>query len=211
MNGKNVIFIAHRINTIKELQKIPHQYGVEVDLRDRGDRLILQHEPFLDGEDFEKYLKFYRHGTMILNIKSEQIELKVLDLLKKYRIRDYFFLDSSFGMIYLLTKEGEKNIAIRFSEFESIETVLAMEGKVQWVWCDCFTKLAIDQKDFKRLKEGGFKLCLASPELLGRPHDIASYKNYLARQGMELDAICTKTRNIKEWLNNKSPAVRSFS
>ena len=87
-------FIAHRVNTIEELKKVPKEYGVELDLRDFGERLILQHDPFMDGEDFEKYLKYYNHGTMILNIKSERIEHKVLELIKKYNIQNYFFLDS---------------------------------------------------------------------------------------------------------------------
>ncbi|ARU49511.1 hypothetical protein Sdiek1_2361 [Sulfurospirillum diekertiae] len=77
-------FIAHRINTIAELSQVPIEYGVELDLRDYGNRLILQHEPFTDGEDFEEYLKYYQHGTMILNIKSERIEHKVLELINKY-------------------------------------------------------------------------------------------------------------------------------
>ena len=63
-------YIAHRINTIKELKKIPKEYGVEIDLRDYADRLILQHEPFQDGEDFEEYLSHYNHEIMILNIKD---------------------------------------------------------------------------------------------------------------------------------------------
>jgi len=86
-----MLYIAHRINTISELKKIPRKYGVEIDLRDFGDRIILQHEPFLDGENFEEYLKYYNHGTMILNIKSEQIEFRVLEQLKKYKIYNYFF------------------------------------------------------------------------------------------------------------------------
>ena len=48
------------------------------------------------------------------------IELKVLELLKKYNIKHYFFLDSSFPMIHKLSKGGEKNIAIDFPEFEGM-------------------------------------------------------------------------------------------
>ena len=47
-------FIAHRINTIEELKQVPTEYGVELDLRDFGERLVLQHDPFKDGEDFEE-------------------------------------------------------------------------------------------------------------------------------------------------------------
>ena len=66
-------FIAHRINTISELRNLPTEYGVEIDLRDSLDgRIYIQHNPFESGEDFEKYLKEYHHGTMILNIKSEK-------------------------------------------------------------------------------------------------------------------------------------------
>ena len=85
-------FISHRINTIDELINTPNNFGVELDLRDYGDKIILQHDPFLPGEDFEKYLKYYKHGTMILNVKSERIELRILDLLKKYNVKKYFFL-----------------------------------------------------------------------------------------------------------------------
>ena len=192
-------FIAHRINTVEELKKIPTEYGVELDLRDRGERLILQHDPFKEGEDFEEYLKHYHHGLMILNIKSERIEHRVLELVHKYNVREYFLLDSSFPMIFLLSNEGEKNIALRFSELEGLDTILSMKGKVKWVWVDCFTKLPIDNKNFKILKEAGFQLCLVSPELQKRESDLADYKDYLHREGVLFDAICTKVYNTSKW------------
>lgn len=192
-------FIAHRINTVEELKKIPTEYGVELDLRDRGERLILQHDPFKDGEDFEEYLKHYHHGLMILNIKSERIEHRVLELVHKYNVREYFLLDSSFPMIFLLSNEGEKNIALRFSELEGLDTILSMKGKVKWVWVDCFTKLPIDNKNFQILKEAGFQLCLVSPELQKRESDLADYKDYLQREGVLFDAICTKVYNTSKW------------
>ena len=192
-------YIAHRINTIKELKSIPREYGVELDLRDFGNRLILQHDPFMDGEDFEEYLKCYDHGTMILNIKSERIEYKVLKLMQKYNVKKYFFLDSSFPMIYLLSKSGEKNTALRFSEFEGIDTILNMKGKINWIWVDCFSKLPITRENYKLLKESGFKFCLVSPELQGQDENLEEYKEYLKDGGIIFDAICTKIYNIKRW------------
>lgn len=192
-------FIAHRVNELAMLQALPVQYGCEIDLRDRGDRLILQHDPFKDGEDAEPFLAAYRHGTLILNIKSERIEQRVGELLHKYDIRDYFFLDSSLPMIVLLSRQGEGNIALRYSEYETIETVLNFAGKVRWVWVDCFTRLSLTRDDYLRLREGGFKLCLVSPELQGRPDDIVPYKKQLAQGGIEFDAICTKEYNIQKW------------
>ena len=192
-------YIAHRINTIKELKSIPREYGVELDLRDFGNRLILQHDPFMDGEDFEEYLKCYDHGTMILNIKSERIEYKVLKLMQKYNVKKYFFLDSSFPMIYSLSKSGEKNTALRFSEFEGIDTILNMKGKINWIWVDCFFKLPITRENYKLLKESGFKFCLVSPELQGQDENLEEYKEYLKDGGIIFDAICTKIYNIERW------------
>ncbi|KAB7892661.1 hypothetical protein [Poseidonibacter ostreae] len=192
-------YIAHRINTIEELKQIPKEYGVELDLRDYSDRLVLQHDPFTDGEDFEEYLKYYEHGTMILNIKSERIEHKVLELIQKYNIKKYFFLDSSFPMTYLLSKSGEKNIALRFSEFEGTDTILNMKDKVDWIWVDCFSKLPINKENYKLLKENGFQFCLVSPELQGQKDKIEEYKDYLKKEEIIFDAICTKCYNVERW------------
>ena len=42
-------------------------------------------------------------------------------------------------MIRLLSDKGEKNIALRYSEYEGLDTVEKMQGKGDWVWVDCFT------------------------------------------------------------------------
>ena len=193
-------YIAHRVNTVDELIKLPKEYGVELDLRDNLDgRIYIQHNPFEPGEDFGDYLKEYHHGTMILNVKSERIEFKILKMLPKYDVKSYFFLDSSFPMIYLLSKEGEKNIALRLSEFEGMDTIRNMKGKVKWVWLDCFNKIPIEKNEFDELKEMGYQVCFVSPELEGRDKDIEDYAEYLKNQDMQLDAICTKSYNIDLW------------
>src|SRR5205085_2202041 len=88
--GAGMQLIEHRVNTVEKLRGVPPGHGVELDLRDRGERLILQHDPFLDGEDFADYLRHYRHGLMILNVKSERIEPRVLELVRAAGVRDYF-------------------------------------------------------------------------------------------------------------------------
>lgn len=192
-------YIAHRVNRLADLKNLPNELGAEIDLRDRGERLILEHDPFTDGEDAEPYFADYKHGTLILNIKSERIEFRVRELLAKYDIENYFFLDSSFPMIYQLSKLGEKRIAVRFSEYESIDTVMHMKGLVEWVWVDCFTRLPIEEESYAQLKQAGFKLCLVSPELQGRPEDIGVYRDYLKDVGIVFDAICTKRTNVDLW------------
>ena len=194
-------FIAHQINTIEELKCVPKEYGVEVDLRDYGDRLILQHDSFKDGEDFEEYLKHYNHGTIILNIKSESIEFRVLDLLIKYKVKDYFFLDCSFPMIYLLSEQGEKNIALRFSEFEGLDTIMNMKDRVNWVWVDCFSTFPLKNEAYEIIKKNKLKICIVSPELLGRENEINSYIDIVKDRGFKIDAVCSKINNYISWNN----------
>ena len=192
-------FIAHRINTLAQLEQLPSQYGAEVDLRDWENELILAHNPFEKGENFERYLQHYHHGTLILNIKSERIEPRVIELMEKYHISDYFFLDSSVPMMYLLSEQHNTRQAVRFSEIEPVELALAMKGRAQWVWVDCFSKFALTPKEYTQLKQAGFKLCLVSAELQGRPEDIALHKKIIADNHFEFDAICTKVAYIPSW------------
>lgn len=193
-------YIAHRINTIEELKQLSPEYGVELDLRDDlNGRIYIAHNPFEPGEDFEEYLKHYHHGTMIANIKSERVELKALELFKQYHIADYFFLDSSFPMIKLLSDMSEYNIALRYSELEGLDTIRNMTGKVKWVWVDCFTFLPLTQDVHEELKKLGYKICVVSPELEGQPEKIELYCSQLKNRGIKVDAVCTKAYNIEKW------------
>jgi hypothetical protein len=159
----------------------------------------LNHDPFSDGEAFDDFLEHYHHGTLILNVKSERIESRVLESLKRHGIEDYFFLDSTFPMIHLLSSEGERRIALRFSEFEGMDTIEAMAGRVEWIWVDCFTRFPLDRATYDRMKVLGYKLCMVSPELQGRPEDIPDYRQYCDENGIKFDAVCTKHYNIELW------------
>ena len=203
-----MFYCCHRINTIVELQKIPYEYGIELDLRDNLDGdIYLAHDPFTNGELFSDFLQHYHHSFIILNVKSERIEYKVLELLKKHEITNYFFLDSSFPMIYKLSSEGEKNIAIRFSEFEGLDTILNMKGKVNWVWVDCFTKNPLTKEIYTRLKQEGFKLCFVSPELQNQVGKLKEYKDYFEKENIVMDMICTKSHHIEIWESKKNVQI----
>jgi len=192
-------YIAHRVNSIEELMRLPRDYGVEVDLRPYGDRLVLQHDPFKDGEDFEQYLQQYKHSLMILNIKSESIEYRILELLQEYEISNYFFYDSSFSMIYALSQDGIENLALGFSEFDGLKAMKAFRDKVKWLWVHCFTKIPFTEDTYREVKTLGYKLCLASPDLYGRNADVLPYIKEIQRRGLVFDAVCTKAYNIDKW------------
>ena len=92
---------------------------------------------------------------------------------------------------------GESRTSIRISEYESIETALKLSGKVNWIWIDFFNCLPIDYESYFKLKEGGFKLCLVSPELQGHPiSKIYDLKKELNLKKIILDAVCTKKPNL---------------
>jgi len=199
----NTEFICHRVNKIEELEKIDRQFGVEIDIRDEHttNKLILAHDPFVSGDSFEEYLEKYSNETLILNIKSERVELLCLDLLKKYKIKKYFFLDSSFPMIYLLnTKYQINKIASRYSEFEIIELTENIINFIEWIWVDCFTRLPLDQNIMKKINLINKKVCIVSPELQGQKDKIQIYREQLIKNNIIPDAICCKEYNIYEWI-----------
>ena len=200
----NTQFICHRINKIEELKQIDNQFGIELDLRDdhKSNKIILSHDPFSQGEIFEYYLQNYKHNTLILNIKSERIELECLKLLEKYNINNYFFLDSSFPMIYLLNKEYNNNkIACRFSEYEPIENFLNISHMYEYIWVDCFSKFPLTNEIYYLIKnKNKKKICIVSPELQKQPEKIEEYRDYIISNNIFPDLICCKSYNIIRWI-----------
>ena len=192
--------ISHRRNTVSELLATDSKYGIEVDIRSKGDRLIIHHDPFVAGESFDEWIDAYRHGTLILNVKEEGLEARLIALMQSKGIADYFFLDQSFPFLVKWSKAGEHRCAIRVSEFESIETALTLAGKVDWVWVDCFTRFPLSEHDARSLKDAGFKLCLVSPELQGRDAnvEIPHLVSLLKERNIAADAVCTKRPNLWE-------------
>jgi hypothetical protein len=195
--------IAHRRNTVAALQATDPKYGIEVDIRSETQRLIIHHDPFAAGDSFDAWMDSYRHGTLILNVKEEGLEARLIDLMQAKGINDYFFLDQSFPFLVKWSMKGMRRCAVRVSEYETIETALTLTGKVDWVWVDCFTRFPLRHADAKRLKEAGFKLCLVSPELQGRDAEIEipALGALLKERKIEADAICTKRPDIWERLD----------
>ncbi len=194
-----VEFIAHRINTIEELGNAPLNFGVEIDLRESQNGVILQHDPFKPGVLFEDYIQHYQHGTLILNIKSEGIEACVLSLLRQQNIKAYFFLDCSFPKTIELSLKGEKNLSLRYSEYEGLDSLIQCQSFAKWAWVDTFSSLPLDAKVLQQLKRLNYKVCLVSPELQGQDEKLEVYGQQLLAQGIVPDAICSKTYNYKRW------------
>lgn len=196
-----MLYIAHRVNTIKKLESIPNQYGVEVDLRSKSSDLIIHHDPFNKGEKFDDWLKSYNHKFLIINIKEEGLEPYIFEKLDKLGISDFFFLDQSFPFIIKFSKMLSRKSSVRFSDFEDIATSVSVSDYVKWVWVDTFDKFPIDEKVIKEFTKYNFKTCICSPELHGKnPNlEIPLITQKLKSLNYKPDAICSK--NIDVWEN----------
>jgi hypothetical protein len=190
--------ISHRRNTLQQLLATPVEHGVEVDIRSVGQQLVMHHDPYVGGESFDAWIAAYRHGTLILNVKEEGLEERVIALMQQHRIDDYFFLDQSLPFLVRWAKAGQRRAAVRVSEHEPVAAALTLAGQLDWAWIDCFTRFPLTARDAARLKEGGFKLCLVSPELQGRDAEtgIAQLAALLERRGIAADAVCTKRPDL---------------
>jgi hypothetical protein len=186
--------ISHRVNTISLLKKTPQFFGIEVDIRSNQNTLIIHHDPFIKGEDFEKWLKYFNHKTLILNVKEEGLEDRLLMLMENHNIEDFFFLDQSFPFLRKTALNGESRCAVRVSEYEDINTALSLAGSIDWVWVDCFSGFPLNQDSAKQLQNAGFKLCFVSPELQGRSaiSEIINFRKQIEKLDIRGDAVCTK-------------------
>lgn len=187
----------HRVNTIDFLQKVPKDFGVEIDVRGYKNTLILNHEPLRKGELLEKFLSHFKHKGIIFNIKEAGIEEKVLEFAHTFEIKTYFLLDVEFPYIYRAARQNMRNIAIRYSEDEPIQAALNYKNLVDWVWIDTNTKLPLTLSTIKKLHS--FKTCLVSPDRWGRPEDIPKYKTKMKKLNFSLDAVMTDIKYVDLW------------
>ena len=191
--------ILHRINLLKKLRKLPTFFGTEIDIRSNGSELILNHEPNTKGDKLEDYLSEYKHGTLILNIKEAGIENEVIKKVNQAKINSYFLLDVEYPFIFKSIKKKQRNIAIRFSEIESINNAKFLQKNFNWIWIDTITKLPIDKENLKVIKK--YNSCVVCPERWGRPKEIKLYWKKMIKLKFVPNAIMCEEKYANMWNN----------
>jgi hypothetical protein len=188
------LICAHRVNGAEALAQVDTRYGVEIDLHADGDRLVLVHDAFRTGEDFEEWLDSYRHAFIVLNTKEEGLEQRVAEVLGSRGIERWAYLDQSFPFLVKTLRRGETRSMVRVSEYEVVETALALPTRPDWVWVDSFTGEWPSPSDLGRLVGHGFKLMLVSPELQGRTleDEFPKIVDIFGRANVRIDGVCTK-------------------
>ncbi len=200
---------AHRVNTLEKLARVPRHFGVEIDLRGEREHIFLNHDPLAAGAPYvtlEKFFEEYQRlgitGGIIFNMKEAGYEAVTMDMAAKFGIENYFLLDVEFPYLYRATrKEGVRKIAVRYSEAEPIEAVLAQMADGQplldWVWIDTNTRLPLDADTVQKLAP--FKTCLVCPERWGRPEDILSYIAQMKTLNFKPTAVMTSLEEAYQW------------
>ncbi|MDA7547853.1 hypothetical protein N8812_02005 [Acidimicrobiia bacterium] len=182
-----MIEIIHRVNNTKKMTQISSTSGIEIDIRSNNSSLILAHEPNEDGENFEDFLKNYKHKLLVLNIKEAGIEEDVINKSRARGIEDFFLLDTEFPFILNNYQKYGEYLSVRYSKKESIFTVENFVGKIKWVWVDTYEDIELDSETINILKN--FNICLVSPSRWGRKEELNFFLKKFDDCGLKITGL----------------------
>jgi hypothetical protein len=191
--------IIHRVNKINDLKKLDKKFGVEIDLRIYGGKIVLNHEPYQNGDSFDEYLSEYNHGTLVLNIKETGIEDEVLKKVRKKGVKNFFLLDVELPFFFKSLKKKEKALASRLSFYEPIELSKKFSGKINWIWIDTIKNFEVLNKHKVDLAK--FKICLVSPEFWGKPKLLNKYIKKFDKIGLQINSLMISKKNLKKYIS----------
>lgn len=163
----------HRVNKIENLKRVSYDHGVEIDIRSNNGSLVLTHDLLESADLFEEFLESYNHQLLVANIKEAGIEKEVIKKLKDRAISKFFLLDTEFPFIIKNYEEYGSVLSLRYSKYESIDTVKNFIGKIKWVWIDTYEEFELNEEIARVLKN--FNLCLVSPSRWGDSEKLQIY------------------------------------
>lgn len=199
--------MSHRVNSVAKMAEVSVENGVEIDVRTYQGHLVLAHDPFDCGENFETWLKCYRHKILVINVKEEGLEKAIEAAIAQASPKiDYLFLDQSFPSIAGRLSGGFTDSMVRVSDYESIQTLENLPCPPAWVWVDTFNKGGLRKIDLNYLHRN-YKMMVVSPELQGREfqEEAVSMLSQFSDLGFLPDAICTKRSDDWKRLIRTSP------
>jgi hypothetical protein len=171
-------------------------FGTETDIRDLNGDLVISHDPpssdcqYLTVANFFDIYKLYSDDLQLaLNIKSDGLQKKLMQLISDYNITNYFVFDMSIPDTIGFLKNNAK-IFTRQSEFEINP---AFYSQAEGIWLDEFNGHWIDQDVIQKHIENSKKVCIVSPELHQRDFktEWANYKDIFLRDSENKISICT--------------------
>lgn len=147
-------------------------YGTETDFRDLNGRLVVSHDPPIEGaltaDDFFGLIATVDPSLPVaINIKSDGIQDMVLEQLEKFGISNYFLFDMSIPDALASISKGLKV----FTRQSDVEPDANFYDDAEGVWMDSFHDDSwITEQVIQSHLDANKKVCVVSPELHGRPH-----------------------------------------
>ncbi len=181
-----MIPIIHRVNKSEDLISLPSDFGIEIDIRSDGQNLVLGHDPKQYTENLESYIESFEHSFLIANVKESGIENQVIQSLNKKKIENFFLLDVEFPYILQNNKKNGNYLSLRYSKYESIESIKPFIGKVKWIWVDTYADFNVDKNIANILKN--FKICIVSPSRWNSEYDLKYFVDKFKKFEIKIDA-----------------------
>ena len=171
-------------------------FGTETDIRDLNGDLVISHDPTVLERDYltvREFFMLYRSigdGLQLaLNIKSDGLQEKLMELINEFNISNYFVFDMSIpDTIGYLNYNA--HVFTRQSEYEFDP---ALYSQAVGVWMDEFNQSWIEEGNIHNHILNGKKVCIVSPELHKRDYkkEWSKYKAiFLSDEASEI-SICT--------------------
>lgn len=169
-------------------------FGIETDIRDYKGVLVISHD-IADAnaisleQFFAVYKSFDKNLPLALNIKSDGLQLKLKEALKKYEIENYFVFDMSVPDTLLYLKHNAR-VFTRQSEYE---TELIFYDRSVGVWLDEFHSHWIDESVLIEHIKNQKRICIVSPDLHKRDYqrEWNDYRSVEKRVGCFNMMLCT--------------------
>lgn len=181
-----MIPIIHRVNKSEDLISLPSDFGIEIDIRSDGQNLVLGHDPKQYTENLESYIESFKHSFLIVNIKESGIENQVIQSMNEKKIENFFLLDVEFPYILQNYKKNGNYLSLRYSKYESIESIKPFIGKVKWIWVDTYADFNVDKNIANILKN--FKICIVSPSRWNSGYDLKYFVEKFKKFEIKIDA-----------------------
>ena len=181
-----MIPIIHRVNKSEDLISLPSDLGIEIDIRSDGQNLVLGHDPKQYTENLESYIESFKHSFLIANIKESGIENQVIQSMNEKKIENFFLLDVEFPYILQNYKRNGNYLSLRYSKYESIESIKPFIGKVKWIWVDTYADFNIDKNIANILKN--FNICIVSPSRWNSGYDLKYFVEKFKKFEIKIDA-----------------------
>jgi glycerophosphoryl diester phosphodiesterase len=178
-------------------------FGTETDIRDYQGELVISHDIADEKcisvqEMLDIYNRYDNSLPLALNIKADGLQVKLKELLKEYKISNYFVFDMSVpdGLQYL--KQDIKAFT-RESEYEKIPSFY---NDACGIWLDEFKGHWIDKEVIQKHIENNKQICIVSPDLHKREYkeEWQHYKEIEKELGIDNLMICTDfPEEVKEF------------